>query len=115
MRMFIPESAFGTTGCDYGQPGCATYLYLYSEYGTEVAANDGFEEWSLAGEPIVLVSKSVETDFDREFIWDISKTVSPDQWDLLDGGSGTSQYTVTVTKSSSVDSNWTASGLITPW
>jgi hypothetical protein len=40
----------------------------------------------------------------RTFEWTIEKSVSPDSWDLETGQSGTSTYTVDVTKSAPVDS-----------
>jgi len=39
----------------------------------------------------------------RTFHWTIDKSVSPDTWDLFEGDSGTSQYTVTVTKDSGTE------------
>lgn len=33
------------------------------------------------------------------FTWTIDKSVTPDTWNLSCGGSGTSQYTIAVTKS----------------
>jgi hypothetical protein len=59
------------------------------------------------------VSKTAETTFTRTFPWTIEKSVTPDEWDLFTGDSGTSQYTVTVTKGDPVDSDWAVSGTIT--
>ena len=44
------------------------------------------------------VAKSVETTFTRTYSWSITKTVDVATWNLFDGQSVTSNYTVTVTK-----------------
>lgn len=59
------------------------------------------------------VEKTADTTFTRTFEWDIEKTVTPETWDLFTGDSGTSEYTVTVTKTGSTDSDWAVSGSIT--
>ncbi len=41
--------------------------------------------------------------WEREFEWTIDKSVTPATWNLFTGDSGTSQYTITVTKSGPVD------------
>jgi hypothetical protein len=59
------------------------------------------------------VSKTADTSFDRTFKWTIDKAVTPDTWNLFKGDSGTSKYTVSVTKDDGIDSNWAVSGKIT--
>jgi hypothetical protein len=59
------------------------------------------------------VEKTAETTFTRTFTWEIEKSVEPDTWDLFTGDSGTSEYTVTVTKGAGTDSDWAVSGTIT--
>ncbi|MDT8400745.1 MAG: hypothetical protein RQ743_03540 [Bacteroidales bacterium] len=59
------------------------------------------------------ISKTTEALYTRTWTWDISKTVDPAQHDLFIGESGTSTYTVIVTKSDPVDSDWGVSGTIT--
>jgi hypothetical protein len=58
------------------------------------------------------VTKTAGTTFTRTFQWDIDKSVVPDTWDLFTGDSGTSEYTVAVTKTGYTDSNWAVSGTI---
>ena len=58
-------------------------------------------------------SKTAETTYTRTFEWDIIKTVSPASWELFTGDSGTSTYTVAVTKTGFTDSDWAVSGVIT--
>jgi hypothetical protein len=41
--------------------------------------------------------------WDRIYGWEIDKSVTPAHWDLFVGDSGTSQYTIKVTKKSPVD------------
>ncbi len=50
--------------------------------------------------------KTAEAHWTRTFEWTIEKSVSPDSWDLETGQSGTSTYTVEVTKSSGTDELW---------
>ena len=50
--------------------------------------------------------KTADAHWTRTFEWTIEKSVSPDSWDLEAGQSGTSAYTVEVTKSAPVDSIW---------
>ena len=59
------------------------------------------------------VEKTAETTFTRTFDWTIDKSVTPATWNMFTGDSGTSQYTVAVTKGAGVDSAWAVSGTIT--
>ncbi|MCZ7544384.1 MAG: hypothetical protein M5R40_13020 [Anaerolineae bacterium] len=61
----------------------------------------------------VTVSKTAETAFTRTFDWTINKEVTPAHWKLFPGDSGTSQYTVSVTKTGFTDSDWAVTGAIT--
>lgn len=61
----------------------------------------------------VTVEKTADTTFTRSFEWDISKTVSPDEWNLFSGDTGTSEYTVAVTQTGYTDSDWAVSGTVT--
>jgi hypothetical protein len=61
----------------------------------------------------VTVTKTAETSFTRTFNWTIDKSVTPDTWDLFTGDSGTSEYTIAVTKDAGTDSNWAVNGTIT--
>lgn len=61
----------------------------------------------------VTVTKTANTTFTRTFNWTIDKSVTPDTWDLFTGNSGTSEYTVAVTKDAGTDSDWAVSGTIT--
>lgn len=61
----------------------------------------------------VTVSKNANPSFTRTFEWSIDKSVTPGTWDLFTGDSGTSKYTVTVTKTGFTDSDWAVSGSIT--
>jgi uncharacterized repeat protein (TIGR01451 family) len=59
------------------------------------------------------VTKTASTSYTRTFEWDIEKSVTPEEWDLFTGDSGTSEYTVDVTKTGFTDSGWAVSGTIT--
>jgi hypothetical protein len=58
------------------------------------------------------VSKTANTTFTRTYNWTIDKSVTPDTWHLFTGDSGTSRYTVAVTRSFT-DSDWAVTGTIT--
>jgi hypothetical protein len=59
----------------------------------------------------VVVTKTAATSLTRTYDWDIDKSVSPAAWHLFRGDSGTSAYTVSVTRTA-VDSDWRVSGTI---
>jgi hypothetical protein len=58
------------------------------------------------------VSKTASTTFTRTYTWTIDKSVTPDTLNMFQGDSGTVQYTVVVTKTGFIDSNWVVSGSI---
>ena len=58
------------------------------------------------------ITKDGAGTFKRSFNWTINKSVTPSVWNFLTGGSGVSTYTVTLTKSAPVDSDYAASGKI---
>jgi len=47
MRVLVPENMFSGINNDY--------LYLYSEFGRNFLADDGFEEWAAVPEPATIV------------------------------------------------------------
>lgn len=59
------------------------------------------------------VSKTANTSFTRTFDWTIDKSVTPETWDLFRGDSGTSDYSIALTKDQGTDSNWKVKGTIT--
>jgi hypothetical protein len=58
------------------------------------------------------VSKTANTSLTRTFAWTIDKSVGPDTWDLFRGDSGTSEYSVAITKNQGTDSDWKVFGTI---
>jgi hypothetical protein len=58
------------------------------------------------------VSKDAQTSYTRHYDWSIRKWALPDQWALTSGESGTSTYTIDVTRTPSYDSDWAVSGSI---
>jgi hypothetical protein len=63
--------------------------------------------------PTLEVSKTASTSLTRTYAWTIVKSVDPASWTLYTGDSGTSTYTVSVTRSGPTDSGWAVSGTIT--
>lgn len=59
------------------------------------------------------VTKDAATAFKRTYNWKIDKSVTPATWDLFRGDSGTSAYSIAVTKDGHTDSDWTVNGHIT--
>ena len=51
-------------------------------------------------------SKTATGHWERTFKWTIDKSVSPDSWSLRTGDSGTSTYTIVVTKDAGSDAVW---------
>jgi hypothetical protein len=117
LRYLVPVSGITIPGnCNYGSTTCTTYFVLYSEYGFADGLYDsdgGFEEWKVKRYPFLSVSKTATTTFTRTFAWTIDKSVVPASWALFDGDTGTSDWTVAVTKDNGTDSTWAVSGTIT--
>lgn len=59
------------------------------------------------------VTKTADTSYTRTYDWTITKSVDPASWNFFTGGSGTSTYTIAVTKDAGTDSDWSVSGTIT--
>ena len=104
MELLIPNSLF--TGC-----AGTCYVTLYSEFGSQFPANDGFEEWSVFKQVTLEAFKTVNASFDRTYNWTIHKSAAPSTWNLFKGDSGTSAYDVTV-DASSEDNNYGVTGTI---
>ena len=58
-------------------------------------------------------SKTVTGHIGLTYTWDIEKTVTPEEWDIFEGDTGTSQYTITVTKSAATITSAHVEGTIT--
>lgn len=61
----------------------------------------------------VVITKTVEETFTRTFDWEIAKTATPDTLNIFDGASASVDYTVAVTKSEGVDSDFAINGTVT--
>jgi hypothetical protein len=58
------------------------------------------------GTTLIDASATVTPHWTRTFGWTIGKSVTPGTWNLFQGDSGTSQYTVAVTKDAGTDEAW---------
>ncbi len=98
-----------TFACDKDGGGGGTYPNTASikETGASASASVTVTCYGLT------VTKTAQTSFTRTFAWTIQKSVTPAQWDLFKGDSGTSQYTVAWTKDSGTDSSFVVNGAIT--
>ncbi len=66
----------------------------------------------------LLVSKTADVEYDREFLWGIEKSVDPTSQDLFAGQAGTAEFTIEVSQTGHVDTNFAVTGDITvsnPW
>ena len=95
-----PEESFGDSG-------------LASPINPKTGQPYGLSHIEFCYDYEVDVEKTAETTFTRTFEWDIDKSVTPETWNLFTGDSGTSEYTVAVTKTGYTDSDWAVSGTIT--
>lgn len=59
------------------------------------------------------VEKTAFTTYTKTYDWDIEKSVTPETWNIFEGDTATSLYTVSVTKGTGVDSDWAVNGQIT--
>jgi hypothetical protein len=104
-----------------GGPNSNVYEYdpeSFGDTGLHSPNNEGGQQAAISHIEFcfdfeLTVSKTADTSFTRTFNWTIDKSVTPDTWDLFKGDSGTSEYTVTLTKSDPVDSDWAVAGDIT--
>jgi hypothetical protein len=64
-----------------------------------------FAPTAMANSPLT-ISKTANAHWTRTFEWTIDKSVTPDSHALQTGQSGTSTYTVTLTKSEGTDAMW---------
>ena len=98
ITVLLKDSIF-PADCFYGSTTCDKFLYFYSESGFERTdppdsltggvdrdfnVTAGFEEWRTRLLPVVAVSKTANTSFDRRFDWTVQKLVSTDD-DCLTG------------------------------
>ena len=118
LRYLIPiEGLVLPDDCNFGSSSCTTYFVVYTEWGDpgdgDYKSDSGFEEWKVKPYPFVEVAKTADASFTRTFEWDIGKSVVPAAWNLFDGDSGTSDYTIELTKSAGVDSDIGVEGVIT--
>jgi len=96
-----PEESFGDSG-----------LAAPSDCGTGTQ-QCGLSHISFCYDMEVVVTKTAETTFTRTWEWTIDKSVTPESWELFCGDSGTSLYTVSITKTGYTDSDWAVAGTIT--
>lgn len=130
ISVLLPDEDFP---CEYGALVCDTWVVMYTEYGAatfipgqqmigEFGENDaadyewdvsaGFEEWRTQLLPVVNVQKTAIESFDREYTWDITKSVTPPFVDLFAGNSDTFDYTVFADRTIT-DSGFNVSGEVT--
>lgn len=88
-----------------------TWWYSYTKNWNSAWWNSSISTNYL---PISLdVSKTVNTSYTETYSWDINKSVVPNNFELFDGQTGTWNYSVTVTKSLPINSDYLVNGSIT--
>lgn len=104
-----------------GGPNANVYVYnpertsdtgLHSPINPSTGNPYGLSHIEFCFDYEVSVSKTARTSFTRTWQWTIDKNVVPAAWQLFDGDSGTSQYTVAVARTGHTDSGWAVSGTI---
>jgi hypothetical protein len=121
ITVLLPIELF-PTDCFYGSLTCDQYLIFYTESGIlgttqgdgknyDVTA--GFEEWRVALQPVVNVTKTATGSVDRTYPWNVEKTADVDSIDLFAGDTASIGWTVTATAGDPTDSNLSVSGTIT--
>jgi hypothetical protein len=121
LRYSVPLSSIDLStlapDCEYGSSTCETYFVVFTGWGDpadgDYSSDAGFNEWKVKRYPFLDVTKTATTTFTRTFNWTIDKSVDPDSWNLFDGDSGTSDYTIAVTKDEGTDTDHAVSGTIT--
>lgn len=117
-RFLIPEAAFEeyAESCSYGATGCDRYFVMHVRMGAQggdYGATSTFEEFNTKIRPALEVTKTAEVDFTRTFTWEVEKSVDPEEHHLFEGDEADSSYTVSVTQTGHVDSDFTISGTVT--
>lgn len=106
-----------------GGPNANGYVYeppaeAYGDTGLHAPVNPntgepyGLSHIEFCYDFEVTVAKTAATTYTRTWQWAIDKAVAPAAWTMFAGESGTSLYTVAVTRTGSVDSDWAVSGEI---
>ena len=144
ITVLVKDSVF-PADCFYGSTTCDKFLYFYTESGFERTdppdsltgnvnrdfnVTSGFEEWRTRLLPVVAVSKTANTSFDRKFDWTVQKLVSTDDncvagfldantagtglnIDLFNGQSDTVCWKIISDRGEAQDSNIQLTGTIT--
>ena len=95
-----PAESFGDTG-------------LHSPINPNTGEPYGLSHIEICYDFEVAVAKSATTSYSRTWQWTIDKSVAPAAWTMFAGDSGTSLYTVAVTRTGYTDSGWSVAGEIT--
>lgn len=100
-----------------GNEGGNLYIYYPEstdpDSGLSTPTEQGISHIEFCYDYELDVTKNANTSFTRTFEWTIEKSVTPESWDLFTGDRGTSEYSVSVTKTGFTDSGWAVSGSIT--
>jgi len=100
-----PDDLNGQASVTLEYPNTATIVETKQSDDATVIVNCSEQE-------ALVVSKTVNLSFDRTWNWDITKTANPTVLNLDIDEEGSSNYTISVTKSGPIDSNWKILGSI---
>jgi hypothetical protein len=121
ITVLLPVGIF-PADCFYGSLTCDQYLIFYTESGflstsqgdgRDYSVTAGFEEWRVALQPVVNVSKTASASVKRTYPWNVEKTADVESIDLFAGDMASIGWTVTATAGQPTDSNLSVSGTIT--
>lgn len=110
--------AMSGTAITYDQTfTCSTDQGTHSNTATLVESDSGTNRTSTATATVncyaLTVTKDALPTLDRSYDWTILKTADPTTLNLFNGDSGSTTWTIAVTRSAPVDSGWGVHGTIT--
>lgn len=114
LGVIVKDGVDGANFYDYRPGGSTGDTYLTTPFD----GDKGISHISFCYIPQLTIGKTANATYTRTWNWTIDKSVTPDEWDLFTGDSGTSLYTVAVTKTGYTDSAWAVGGWISianPW
>lgn len=107
----VAAADIGTQGAPAGFVRATTDIEATSHRASgidqQVSASTNFDTFIATA---LQVSGQAAPEFTQTFPWEITKSVDPDSWNLFEGDTGTSGYTVTATKGEPTESDFAVSG-----
>jgi hypothetical protein len=110
LGVIVKDGVDGAYWYDYSPGGSTGDTWLTTPGPADGGTYKGISHINFCYVPKLMVSKTANASYTRTYEWTIDKSVTPDEWDLFTGDSGTSEYTVSVAKTGYQDSAWAVQG-----